>query len=138
VKQIRVDSEVVAELSRRGQFGETFNDVIRRSIGLAPLPPGDKAERRSDLKELLATGLLRPGQTVTWKRRQLNVTHVATITADGRMKTSDGQSHPSPSACAIALTGYPVKTWELWKTGDGITLAELRERMVLDNVDNQS
>lgn len=133
--RIDVDFDVIAELGQRGKFGDTFNDVIRQALGMPRLEfrvGGLQLHNRGSLAPILEAGLLRPEQRLTWERRNLGETHLATVTADGRMMTRNGASHVSPDTCASAVAGYPCKGWRQWRTEDGKTLQELLEKISSD------
>lgn len=126
---ILVDPDVVAALRERGKFGDTYNDVIRDVLGLPRLDVrvgGSRVGKAGSLVDIVAAGLLRPGQIVTWRRPALDKTHTATVTANGLLMTRDGETYTSPDACATAVAGYPSKGWPHWRTEDGTSLQELR------------
>ncbi|GIG86949.1 restriction system modified-DNA reader domain-containing protein [Plantactinospora endophytica] len=127
--KIFVDTDVIAAITERGKFGETYNDVIREALGLPPLAfqmGGRRLGKPGSLTDLVAVGLLKPGQTLTWHRPNLKQTHEVTVTASGRLRTRTGEVFDSPDACATALAGHPSKGWPNWRTEDGTSLLELR------------
>jgi len=128
--KILIDLEVEAALRERGKFGETYNDVLRQALGLPRLTVrvgGSGLGRRRSLVDIVAAGLLQPGQIVTWHRASLKQTHAATVTANGLLRTVDGETYATPDSCATALAGYPTKGWKNWRTEDGVSLQELRD-----------
>jgi hypothetical protein len=134
-----VDLEVVAALHERGKFGETYNDVIREALGLRRLDArvgGSWVVRPRSLGDIVAVGLLRPDQIVTWHRSRLERTYTATVTADGRLRTGDGETYATPDTCATAVAGYPAKGWPNWRTEDGISLQELRDLLTPESVED--
>ena len=81
-----------------------------------------------DISDLLASGVLQVGSKLVWKRR--NGEHFsAEITAEGKIKTSDGTSHKSPSGAARSLIGRPVDGWMVWQTFDGQRLSDHRSKL---------
>jgi hypothetical protein len=130
MRPIRVDDEVIAVLTSRGKFGDSFNGLVREALGLPRLESSTarlRSEPSGRLAQLITEGLLEVGQTVTWHRRNLGETYHATVTSTGRMMMRDGQTYASPDACASAIAGYPCKGWRGWKTQDGTSLQQLCE-----------
>jgi hypothetical protein len=83
------------------------------------------------LGELLKAGLINPEEKIIWHRKLQNQWHVAIVTKDGRVKTSDGQIHNSPSKAARHLNaGISINGWRVWKVERlSKTLLELREQV---------
>lgn len=130
MKKVPLDDEVLAVLARQGTFGETYNDVLRRVLGLCPNPLTSALHPRDGaLKPLLDAGLLRAGQTLHWTLRNKQITYQVTVAANGRLVTADGISWETPNTAAKACRGHPVKGWQSWTTSDGITLAVLAQRL---------
>jgi hypothetical protein len=141
---IRIDDDVYAVLTRGLSSGMTANTALRVLLGL---PDGEDpaAVARSTtgpnpgwrpygkLAPLIDAGLLHDGDVLTWQRRILGHTHLATVTTRGRLLTSDGREHHSPETCSTALAGYPCRGWKEWRTSDGVTLHQLRERLTSRN-----
>jgi hypothetical protein len=137
---IRIDDDVYAVLTRGLSSGMTANTALRVLLGLpngeevaavAPSTAGPNPGWRpyGKLAPLVDAGLLRDGDVLTWHRRILGQTHLAIVTARGRLLTSDGREHYSPEMCATALAGYPCRGWKEWRTSDGTSLHELREQL---------
>ncbi|MGH3682797.1 MAG: hypothetical protein ACRDT2_21405 [Natronosporangium sp.] len=127
---ITINHQVTAALEERGQFGETFNDVLRRVLGLLAVPrhmPNTGTPSRYPLKDLIERGELHHGQILVWHRPRLAKTHFATIDSSGGIVTADGVAHRTPNMAATAIAGYPAKGWQAWRTEDGTTLAALCE-----------
>jgi hypothetical protein len=132
MQSIRVDDEVIAALSERGKFGDTFNDVVRDVLGL-PRQLSEPSSLRDHhlsglLAPILAAGLLEAGQTLTWHRRNVRETHLVTVDAHGRLQAQDGRVYRSPDQCASALAGYPCKGWHSWRDAHGTRLVALRDQ----------
>jgi hypothetical protein len=135
---IRVDDEVMVALKQRGTVGDSFNDVVRDLLGLPRQPSNPTYAGQSivgALGPLLRAGLLHEGQTVTWYRPRRGETHVATVDAHGRLATADGFAYQTPNAAASAVSCYPCLGWHAWRTADGATLADLRQRLDKDPPD---
>ena len=61
--------------------------------------------RQVRLADVVATGIISPGDTFTWRRRNLGNVYVVTISPEGTIVLPDGQHVSSPSAAVSALTG---------------------------------
>jgi hypothetical protein len=83
----------------------------------------------ANLRQLLKANLIYPEERIVWYRKIYNQRHIAIVTKDGRVKTSDGQIHNSPSKAARHLnSGVSVNGWKIWKVERlGKSLLELRE-----------
>lgn len=78
------------------------------------------------LTALLDAGVLAAGQKLTWQRPRLGEQVSVTVTADGQLAIPDGTVWPSPFQAAYRIAGYPANGWELFKTADGQSLADLK------------
>ena len=85
----------------------------------------------ANLRELLKANLINPEEKIVWHRKAHNETHVAFVTKEGKVKTSDGQVHNSPSKAAKHLnSGVSINGWRVWKVERlSKTLLELREQV---------
>ena len=61
--------------------------------------------RQVRLADVVATGIIAPGDTFIWRRRNLGNVYVVTISPEGTIVLHDGQEVSSPSAAVSALTG---------------------------------
>lgn len=61
--------------------------------------------RQVRLADVVSTGIISPGDTFTWRRRNLGNVYVVTVSAQGTLVLPDGQEVSSPSAAVNALTG---------------------------------
>ena len=61
--------------------------------------------RQVRLADVVATGIIAPGDTFIWRRRNLGNVYVVTISPEGTIVLPDGQEVTSPSAAVTALTG---------------------------------
>jgi Restriction Enzyme Adenine Methylase Associated len=134
---IRIDDDVYAVLTRGLSAAMTANTALRVLLTgedpaeVVPSTAGPNPGWLHDgkLAPLIDAGLLHDGDELTWHRRILGHTHVVTVTARGRLLTGDAREHYSPETCATALAGYPRRSWKQWRTSDGTTLHQLRERL---------
>jgi hypothetical protein len=78
--------------------------------------------------QLIKSGKLTIGTELIWTRRGLKTTYKAKILAGGKIQTSDGQIHKTPSGAAKHLNGNkPVDGWLAWKIEEtGLPLGKLR------------
>ena len=61
--------------------------------------------RQVRLADVVATGIIAPGDTFIWRRRNLGNVYVVAISPEGTIVLPDGQEVSSPSAAVTALTG---------------------------------
>ena len=61
--------------------------------------------RQVRLADVVATGIISPGDTFVWRRRNLGNVYAVTISPEGTIVLPDGQEVASPSAAVTALTG---------------------------------
>ncbi|WP_406092090.1 DUF4357 domain-containing protein [Kitasatospora purpeofusca] len=125
---IHFDPAVIARL-----VSASGDDTVHVTLSLgegaafaqtAPVVP------QGPLAGLMRAGLLEPETVLTFRQRRANRSGRATVTADGQLVV-DGHSSPfpSPSKAAEAVTGNIINGWTLWRTPDGSTLDELRQRL---------
>lgn len=80
-----------------------------------------------NLDQLIKVGKIRVGEQLTWQRRGLGVKHAAQVIAGGKIQTSDGVVHKTPSGAAKHFNGNkPVDGWLAWKLANGKPLGSLR------------
>jgi len=80
-----------------------------------------------NLDQLIKVGKIRVGEQLTWQRRGLGVKHAAQVIAGGKIQTSDGAVHKTPSGAAKHFNGNkPVDGWLAWKLANGKPLGSLR------------
>ncbi|WP_435614518.1 hypothetical protein [Streptomyces coelicoflavus] len=85
--------------------------------------------RPGALGPLLDAGLLKSGQRLLWRRRNLGQEYLAHVTPEGSLRLEDGRICDSPSgACAAAAHGK-VNGWDAWRTDEGVSLSMLRGRI---------
>ena len=81
--------------------------------------------------DLVKAGKLENGTELSWKRIREGSIHSAVI-ENGKIKTSDGVIHNSPSGAAKHLNGNkPIDGWKCWRIEPSKKLInELRSRPV--------
>jgi hypothetical protein len=78
-----------------------------------------------NIKDLIESGKLQAGASLSMKKHGKVIS--AVVTAEGFIKTSDGQLHKSPSGAARSFNGgKPIDGWLAWKLEDGSKLDSLR------------
>ncbi|WP_324786630.1 DUF4357 domain-containing protein [Streptomyces sp. H51] len=127
LRKIDVDDEVYAHLEQAATpLVDTPNSVLRRLLGLDRDTATTKPNQHSPLATLVTSGRLSVGQRLVWHRRNYNKTHLAVVTADGRLRLEDGTTHKSPSGACGAISGIAINGWSAWRTEDGTPLQALR------------
>jgi CBS domain-containing protein len=90
--------------------------------------------RRVTLSDLIAGGLIKPGDRVRFTRPRVGEKHTAEITEAGRLRLPEGGEYRSPSRAAmVAATMRAVDGWHAWileRTGE--SLDKLRQRLLDD------
>jgi hypothetical protein len=128
--KIKVDLQMLLWLEQRRDPDHTYNDVIRDELGLPPLPrPAPPPPSWPPLLPLIQAGLLQPGQKLTWHRPRRREVFTVTVNEQGHLVTDDGVECETPNVAARVIAGYPTQAWPLWRTTDGTSLAELRDRL---------
>lgn len=109
------------------RFAEDGTDLASLQVDPLPLvndaPP--RSSRRPLLAELIDDGLLTAGDTLTWPRPMLSITHEAVLTPSGALRLEDGREFGSPSGAAESLAEGGINGWLAWRIADGRTLDEL-------------
>ncbi|WP_034270837.1 hypothetical protein [Actinospica robiniae] len=127
--RIFIDAEVFEALADRARaWRDTPNDVIRALLALPPVAQAstpDAEDLPGQLGPLIRAGLIKPGDQITWYRRNSQETYTFTVTAAGFLADADGTVHTGPNRAATHIAGYPTKGWPVFKTPDGTTLADL-------------
>jgi hypothetical protein len=135
--RIAIDSEVFEALAERARaWRDSPNDVLRALLGLPPAAEGMHAPEAEQLpgqlRPLISAGLLKPGESLTWYRRNTGAVHVFTVTGSGCLTGEDGMVHLGPNRAASHAAGYPSKGWAGFKTEDGSSLADLASHLPND------
>lgn len=80
---------------------------------------------RVTIAQVLAAGLLIPGETLVWERPRKGERWVATVTPEGRLRLEDGSEYGTPTAAARAVGGRSAGL-DVWKrTADGRSLSDI-------------
>src|SRR6202035_487168 len=83
------------------------------------------------LAPLLEAGVLQPGETLTWRRRNKGATYTATVLPGGALQTGDGRVHATVCAAAVHVSGiYGSNGWQAWRRADGVSLDNLRQPLL--------
>jgi hypothetical protein len=128
--RIIIDTEVYEALADRARaWRDTPNDVLRALLGLPPIERDaitpDAEPLPGQLGPLIRAGLLKPGERITWHRRNHADTYTFTVTAMGFLTDEDGTEYIGPNRAATRIAGYPTKGWPVFKTASGTALADL-------------
>lgn len=84
-----------------------------------------RGSQRVTIKQVVAAGLLIPGETLVWERPRKGERWVSTVTADGRLRLDDGSEYATPTAAARAVGGRSAGL-DVWKrTSNGEKLSDI-------------
>lgn len=129
------DGQKFLDADRRGELGPP----TATSVGTTETGNDGGSAKRSfpaTLADLLNAGLLREGETLTWRRPQSGQTFTVTVERDGRLRLPDGRYASSLSAAATLCVGHgSYPGWECWRTQDGELLYTLRDQFLSPDVD---
>ncbi|MBW4717353.1 hypothetical protein [Saccharothrix obliqua] len=82
------------------------------------------------LADLLAAGLVRPGDEFIWDRPGCGARHTARIHSSGTLVLANTLAYSNPSAALTALGGGHRNGWRMWRrTTDNRALDELRAKL---------
>ena len=81
--------------------------------------------KRVTIAQIVAAGLLVPGETLVWERPRKGERWTAAVTDDGRFRLEDGSSYTSPTAAARAAGGSSggLDVWR--RSADGRKLGDI-------------
>jgi len=92
------------------------------TVGTAKDSPTSK---RVTIKQVLAAGLLIPGETLVWNRPRKGERWIAIVTAEGRLRMDDGKEYGTPTAAARSVGGKSAGL-NVWKrTSNGQKLSDV-------------
>lgn len=77
-----------------------------------------------ELHPLVKAGLLQPGETLSYHDASTDITHVAVVTAEGRVGY-EGNKYDDPSTPLIRTMGLYRHGWRDWRRADGSSLRDL-------------
>lgn len=135
---VEIDDDLAAVIEQHMRLDETHDEVVRRLLrrALANSPTakvaGSSTSRsrtviRGSVADLLRAGFVSAGDELQFREVRRDITHIARIEPDGRVRTPDG-TQGSPSATLGALVGYSVNGWKMWvHAPTGKTLSALRD-----------
>lgn len=88
--------------------------------------------RRVRVSDLLDAGMVRVGQTLSYRPPHSAAAHKAAVTDRGRIRLSDGREFTTPSGAATAVnSARAVHGWYAWRLDtDGPFLHDLRRRLL--------
>lgn len=134
MRRIAVDKEVFAVLEESARGFQDPNTVLRVLLNLdskgkvpvsAPLAPSDYVSGK--LMELIACGLIEPGDVLVHHKVRLQRSYRATVAADGWVETEHAR-YQSPSAALSEIVGSQINGWAGWlHERSGRTLRNLRD-----------
>jgi hypothetical protein len=114
-RQIDVDDDVYTFLEEKAQpfVDKTPNDVLRRVLlnGAPALEPSSTA---GDLKPLIESGALLPGDKLVHHQPRKGRTFRAVVTAEGFLETTSGRRYKSPSPALKEYVGHDINGWGNW------------------------
>ena len=90
---------------RRDSDGVDLSVLSRSELEAAVDKRSAARGRQVRLADVVATGIISPGDTFVWRRRNLGNVYVVTISAEGTIILPDGTDVASPSAAIKELTG---------------------------------
>ncbi len=83
------------------------------------------------LAPLLDAGVLRPGETLTWRRRNIGTSYTVTVLPSGALQSADGRIHATVCAATRHACGRPGRNgWLTWRRADGASLDDLRQPLL--------
>ncbi len=90
---------------RRDSEGVDLSRLTSAELAAAVDKRSAARGRQVRLADVVATGIISPGDTFIWRRRNLGNVYVVSISPEGTIVLHDGQEVSSPSAAVTALTG---------------------------------
>lgn len=81
--------------------------------------------KRVSIAQVLAAGLLIPGETLVWDRPRKGERWVATVTAEGKLRLDDGSEYSTPTAAARAVGGGSAGLTVWKRTSNGQKLSDV-------------
>ena len=113
---IEIDFDVFKALTaRRASEAVSYNDVMREVLGFGPAPHASATGEQGTAPEAadwVAKGVRFPAGT-EFRASYKGQTILGKV-AGGALRVN-GETHTSPSAAAVAITGNPVNGWVFWE-----------------------
>lgn len=108
---IEVDFEVYKQLTlRRETEAMTYNDVVRKLLGLSGAP--NTHAKQSNADAWIAKGVVFPPGT-EFRANYKGMTYLPKV--EGGVLKLNGMPFNSPSMAAMHITKYPVNGWRFWE-----------------------
>lgn len=89
---------------RRDSEGVDLSRLTSAELAAAVDKRSAARGRQVRLADVVATGIISPGDTFIWRRRNLGNVYVVTISPEGTIVLHDGREVTSPSGAVSALT----------------------------------
>ncbi|KAB7791173.1 GmrSD restriction endonuclease domain-containing protein [Bifidobacterium leontopitheci] len=87
-----------------------------------------RGSQRVTIRQVVAAGLLIPGETLVWERPRKGERWTVTVTQDGRFRLEDGSEYTTPTAAARAAGGHSAGL-DVWRrTSNGEKLSDIWKR----------
>lgn len=88
--------------------------------------------RLVNMKSLIVSGSILPGDILVWNRRSIGENIELTIDSSGKLKASDGKVFGTPTAAAKNFNGgVAINGWRVWKIKrTGQALDEIRKHQL--------
>lgn len=85
-----------------------------------------------NMKSLIVSGSILPGDILVWNRRSIGENIELTIDSSGKLKASDGKVFGTPTAAAKNFNGgVAINGWRVWKIKrTGQALDEIRKHQL--------
>ena len=126
---INFDPEVLAHIAAAGASGAVEINVSLG--GGAGAVKAVSAPPSGPLAPLMAAGLLKPNDVLTFRQARARRSATAIVQPDGQLIVEGkATAFQSPSKAASAVTGSAINGWTLWRLPDGRTLDELRNELM--------
>lgn len=130
---IEIDDEVNGVIEAATVGGESPTWTLRRLLGL-PHPEGSPTSPIAvgELAELIAAGLIGPGDPLYATAPVRDPRPVAAVADGGRLRAADGIIYLGPRQLVAAVRGATFESygWQCLSTADGTRLEALRQRLL--------
>ena len=113
------------------RYDERHTDLTQKTPEeLDPTPATTRQTRgskRVTISQVIAAGLLTPGEKLVWERPRKGEQWFAVVTENGRFRLDDGSEYPTPTAAARAAAGGRRSGGlDVWKrVSDGRKLSDI-------------
>ena len=99
----------------------TAKDIEQLARDHAKSP--ERGSRRVTIAQVVAAGLLIPGETLVWERPRKGERWIATVTEHGKFRLEDGSEYSSPTAAARAAGGRSggLDVWKRSSNGESLS-----------------